>query len=81
MGRFTKEWAIDAGERIVATFVVAFLGALLVVPPPWNEKVWQAAAFAGVVAALDVVKVIAASFIGSPDSASLVPSVGECPDA
>jgi hypothetical protein len=66
----------DAVERVVATFVVAFLGVLGTALAAGAVKDWQgvlgSAALAGVIAAIDVVKVVLAKFVGDRQSASLV---------
>jgi hypothetical protein len=76
----------DATERVLATFVVAFIGLLTTALVPWladqvrqiasGHWTWEgllaACAVAGVIAAVDVVKVLAARFRGDDDSASLL---------
>ena len=62
----------DAIERVVATFVVAFLGSIGVclaqgaVP---SEAAITSAVIAGAAAAVDVLKVILAKYVGDPTSA------------
>ena len=66
----------DALERIVATVVVAALGSAtvwLAAGAPYGRPALLAAATPVVVALYDVVKVVAAKFIGDPDSASVLP--------
>lgn len=70
----------DLAERIVSTFVVAFLGAL--VAGGWfdlahirDASAVQDAALAGVAAALSLVKGLAAKWVSNRDSASLAPGV------
>ena len=72
MSTYTK----DALERIVATIVVAALGSLtvwLAAGAPTGKPAMLAAATPVVVALYDVVKVVAAKFVGDSDSAGLVP--------
>jgi hypothetical protein len=73
----SREFLIDAVERVAATFLVAFLGVLTVALQTQGfglewKSVLASAALAGLIAAYDVVKVVAARFVGSKDSASLV---------
>jgi hypothetical protein len=66
---------MDATERVVATFVEAFVGSLIVTlgaQQPLDKAALYSAGMAGIIAALAVVKVVAASLKGDPDSASLV---------
>jgi hypothetical protein len=72
---FTAQWLRDAAERIVMTFVAAFLAALG--PLDWANitdlSVWQAAGAAGLVAAVTAVKtIVAAAVSGTLSPASLV---------
>jgi hypothetical protein len=62
-----KAWAVDAGERVVATFVEAFVGALLlsgVIDTDTQHK----ALLAGTVAAAAVVKTIVSKFLAPTGS-------------
>lgn len=67
----------DAIERVVATFVVGFLGVLTFelsvggFSLDW-QSVLQSAAVAGIIAAWDVLKVYLARFAGDKESASFV---------
>jgi hypothetical protein len=63
----------DAAERVVATFIEAFAG-VLILGDQLNLSTAQAAGTAGLIAALTVVKSTAASFIGNKNSASVLPS-------
>lgn len=65
---FTKSFALDLLERALSTFAQAFLGAYAVVGA---EK---AAAAAGIAAGIAILKGLAASQVGAPDSASLLPA-------
>jgi len=67
----SKKFLLDALERVVATFVEVFAGALIA-GPTINIGTVQAAALAGLIAALTVVKTVAASFVGDKDSAGVV---------
>ncbi len=76
----TAKYVRDLAERVVSTFVQAFLGAL--VAGNWFDishirdlSIVQTAGVAGLVAVLAVIKGVVARFVGSPDSASAVPGV------
>jgi hypothetical protein len=78
--KLTRAWAVDAGERISGTFVAAFLGALVISTGAGvTLPAVQAAALAGLGAAVTLAKSIAGAYIGSPNSASILPSVGKVP--
>jgi drug/metabolite transporter (DMT)-like permease len=69
-----SQYAKDLLERIVATFVVAFIGALVVAAPDGGVSIdaAQAAALAGVAAVASLIKGVAAKYLTSnPDTASL----------
>ena len=70
---FTKEFLVDAAERVGLTFVEAFLGAL-VLAGVFNLDTLESAALAGVAAGLALVKsIVAGRLKPSPVSpASLV---------
>jgi len=75
-GRYVR----DLAERVVATFLTAFLGAL--VTGGWFDvahvrdlSAVQAAALAGVAAVLSLIKGLVAKFVADRDSASLAPGV------
>ena len=72
----TKSFLRDACERVIATYIQAFLGLLLA---GWSTSVdistVQAAAVAAIPAALAVVMTMVARFVGDPESASLVGDV------
>lgn len=63
----------DLLERIVATFVVAYLGVALTAAPDGGISVSgsQAALVAGVAAVGSLIKGIAAKHLGNADTASL----------
>ena len=66
---FTRKFLLDAGERIVWTFLQA-AGAVVLVEQSFNLDVLKVALTAG---ALAVVKVIVASRVGESDSAHAGP--------
>lgn len=70
----SKSWAVDAAERVVMSFALTFLGAVLAAGnTSINLTTVHAAALAGFVAALTVVKSLIASFVpGTISPASLV---------
>lgn len=65
----TKKWAKDAAERVIATFIEAFLGAMLL-SPVISISTLRAGAIAGMIAALSYVK---------STVAMLLPSTGMSP--
>ena len=71
-----KYW-IDTAERVVATFVEAFLGVWLVAivngTPITDKNAVYAAGVSGIIAALSLVKSLIARFVGSNDSAAFLP--------
>ena len=71
---FTKRWAIDALERVLATFAQAFL-AIIVAAPILDMSTWKAAAVSGIAAAMSALKALVAKGVGDPESASLASSV------
>lgn len=70
----SKAFWVDLAERVVATFVEAFAGILLLAGPinAFNLSTAHAALAAGGIAVLAVVKGAAASFLTDGKSASLV---------
>jgi len=60
----------DLVERIIATFVVAFVPIYLAAPDS-KATAWSAG-LAGIAAALSFIKGVAAKFLGNTDTASLV---------
>jgi hypothetical protein len=69
-----SQYIKDLLERIVATFVVAFLGAALVAAPDGGVSIdaSQAALLAGVAAVGSLIKGIAAKYLTAhPETASL----------
>lgn len=72
-----SKWFIDAAERVVATFVEAFVG-LIVVSGQLDVSTAEKAAAAGVIAAAAFVKTLVAKFLtANPNSASLAPAVAK----
>lgn len=71
----TRRLLLDVAERAVLTFIQAFLSLWVVAS--WADLtdvgLAQRAAVAGVAAALAVVKGFAASRVGDPTTASLLP--------
>ncbi|MEV8323325.1 holin [Kitasatospora sp. NPDC056731] len=68
-----RKFIIDLAERTAATYAVAFLGLLLA--DGFNLTsigAFKAAAVAALPAALAVVKGVAATFVGDPNSAALL---------
>jgi len=64
----------DLAERIVSTFLQAFLGGV-VLTAPFDLGMWQAAALGGVAAALSLVKGVLARAKDVTNSASLARGV------
>lgn len=69
-----KTWGRDAAERILSTYVMAFLG-LLMASGTLDVSVLKAAAVAAIPAGLSAVKAVVATNVGDPASASLVKGV------
>lgn len=70
---FSKNFYLDLFERVLATYLQAFLGLLLVDSADiTNLGFLKAAAIAAVPAALSVVKGFVGSLVGDPESASVV---------
>ncbi|MFF9568512.1 hypothetical protein [Streptomyces sp. NPDC014685] len=67
-------YARDLAERIIATFLQAFVGAL-VVAQPFDLAMWQSAAMAGVAASASLVKGLIARWRDVTNSASLAKGV------
>jgi ribose 5-phosphate isomerase RpiB len=67
-------YAKDLAERVVSTFLQAFLGGI-VITQPLDGSMWYAAAGAGVAAAAALVKGVLAKLRGEADSASLAKGV------
>jgi len=64
-------WLRDATERVIATFVMAAGGVLVV--EGWDS--WKVALSAGGLAALgSLLKAIGGTQVGDPDSASVLPT-------
>jgi hypothetical protein len=73
---FSKAWLADTGERVLATYIEAWLGAMLTVAVLTDMSSLSAAAvssaFAAIPAALSFLKSAIAKRYGNPDSASFV---------
>ncbi|MGW0938884.1 hypothetical protein [Streptomyces sp. NPDC002666] len=69
-----KTYARDLAERVIATFLQAFVGGL-VLTQPFDVSMWQAAAVAGVAAAASLVKGLVARWRDVTNSASLARGV------
>lgn len=68
---FNLVWLRDMGERVVATFVMAFGPSLIALG--WDG--WQTALGIGGMAALgSFVKSVAGTQVGNPESASILPT-------
>lgn len=70
----SKQFVIDAVERVVVTFIEAVVG-VLILSGTLDLSTGKKALTAGVIAALSAVKALGAKFIGNKDSASLVSAV------
>lgn len=69
-----RTYARDLAERVIATFLQAFLGAL-VLSAPLNLHMWQAAATSGTAASFALLKGVAARARSITNSASLAKDV------
>lgn len=67
-------YARDLAERVLATFLQAFVGGI-VITQPLNGSMWYAAAAGGVGAVLALLKGLAARFRSVSNSASLAEGV------
>lgn len=68
---FTKIWLRDAGERIVSTFVMAFVPSIIALG--WDD--WKTSLGIGGTAALgSLLKAVAGTQVGNPESASVLPT-------
>lgn len=67
-------YARDLVERVVTTFLQAFIGAL-VVTQPLDLGMWRTAALAGVAAAVSLLKGLIARVVSVTNSASLAKGV------
>lgn len=68
---FTIVWLRDASERVIATFVMAFAPSLIALG--WNG--WRVSLGIGGMAALgSLLKAVAGTQVGDPDSASVLPT-------
>ena len=74
---FSLKFWVDLAERALATFVQAFVAALLVVPGAdlTDGGLLRTAAAGGIAAGLSAVKSVLASRVGDRDSAALLPAV------
>ncbi len=66
---FSREFLLDAAERVVSTYVQAFITALLLSGVTGWDAV-TAALVAAIPAALSALKAVIASRFGDPDTAS-----------
>lgn len=72
-----KNWLLDAAERVIATYVQAFLGLVIAAGlDAMSMSTLKAAAVAALPAALSALKAVVARTVGSPDDASLLPDIG-----
>ncbi|MFF1650124.1 hypothetical protein [Streptomyces sp. NPDC058240] len=69
-----KTYARDLAERVLATFLQAFVGGL-VLTAPFDLAMWQAAGVAGVAAAGSLLKGLLARWRDVTNSASLAKGV------
>lgn len=67
-------YARDLVERVLSTFLQAFVGAL-VISTPLDVSMWQTAAMAGVAAAVSLLKGLVARVRSVTNSASLAKGV------
>lgn len=74
LGKTAAAYGLDLAERVVSTFLQAFLGAI-VVSSPFSLSMWQNAAVAGVAAGFALVKGVVARLRGDGNSASLIKGV------
>ena len=78
-----RRYLIDLAERTLATYAVTLLG-LLILSGFGTEQItdlsfWAKAGTAAVPAALTVLKSGLARFVGSPDTAALLPAEADTP--
>ena len=69
---FTKKFLRDAAERVIATFVEAGLGSVILAGA-LNLDVAKAAGLSGTMAALALVKSLVARKLGDSESAAALP--------
>lgn len=74
IGRTAGTYARDLAERVLATFLQAFIGGI-VLTQPFDLAMWQSAAMAGVAATMSLVKGLLARFRSVTNSASLAKGV------
>lgn len=68
---FNRVWLRDTAERVLATFIMAFGGAIVAFG--WDS--WKTSLGAGGIAALgSLVKSVAGTQVGNPESASILPT-------
>lgn len=72
-----RTYAVDLAERVVWTFLGAFIAVATAAGPAdmFTVSFWQAAGTAGVAAAVTLVKGVVARFVGAKNSASTAPGV------
>lgn len=81
-----ERYVIDLAERIGATFIMAFLAQLI--GAGWFDvngvldlSILEKAGLAGIAAVLSLLKGLAAHFVGSPNTAALLPKTDDTPRA
>jgi hypothetical protein len=77
LAKTAKAYALDLGERVLATFAVA-TGGVLTTATAGNvghASFWQAVGIGGVAAAYSLVKGVLAKVVGDSNSASLIKGV------
>lgn len=74
IARTAGAYARDLAERVISTFLQAFIGGL-VVTQPFDLGMWQAAALAGIAAAASLVKGLIARWRDVTNSASLAKGI------
>ncbi len=78
---YTWSYARDLLERVLATFVQGFIGAITLDALVGEDPIsgLYAAGVAGLAGVLSLLKGLVATQVGSQQSASLVPSIGPRP--
>lgn len=74
LAKTAATYAVDLGERTVATAAEAFVSAL-VLSQPFDLAMWKGASIAGLAAGAAVLKGVVAKFRGDRKSASLAKGV------
>lgn len=75
--RTARTYARDLAERVVATFVTAFVGVAIAAGPAglFSASLWEGAAAAGVAAVGSLLKGLLARAVGDKNSASTAAGV------